>query len=110
MKKADEVYEQLVRLCQYIKDKQAQGWLLLNNQGNVVTKTIVFSSHFSDKCIAFWNEGTSWATIVEYGSTRTFGSKTLLQEYKTALKYMQDNYKLFEPKQIHSLKSIKLTS
>jgi len=102
MEKADKIYQELVDLTKYITEKRKLGWLLLDENSEVITAEFVYETPFDDNCISFKYGKTTWGSIIAYGKTDNFGESTFLKECYSARKMLK-KYKLFEPKKIHKL-------
>jgi hypothetical protein len=102
MTKEDKLYQELIEIAEYIAEKRKLGWLLIDENNDIITDEFVYKTSFDDKCIALNDGGRVWRTVVVYGETAYFGESTLLKEYRAAKKYLK-TFKLLEPKKIHKL-------
>jgi hypothetical protein len=101
--KAEQVWEEIVRIAEYCNQRTSEGWLLVDENGEIEDRKWHFEGCDNSKGLSLRQEKSGGGTVfLQYGETFTHGQTTLLQEYKEALKALK-KYKLFEPKQVHSL-------
>jgi hypothetical protein len=102
MKKEDKLYQELIEITEYIAEKRKLGWLLIDENNDIVNAEFVYETPFNNKCISLRYNENYYGSIVVYGETSISGESTLIKEYNSAKKYLK-TYKLFEPKKIHKL-------
>ena len=101
MDSAERIYEEIVELAQKVIEKRKLGWILKNEDGEIIQDDIVFYNEFNQKCVAVNYKGL-YAPFVEYGKTNLYSSSTLLVEYKESLRVFK-KYDMIKPDKVVSL-------
>ena len=104
-KQAETLYQTCKSLCESINSFKKDGWIVLDEEDQVLKGKFVFSNWCIKKGIVFqWSETMS-SCWLEYGECSVHGKDTFYQECKACYNDLT-KYKLINPKDAKSITSL----